>query len=322
MARMRDDQEGVYAFLAGQLAECEVVPVLGAGANLCDRPSNAKFELGRYLPDGRELAKWLVATYPGLAARYPMVKSQDLPRVAQHITMLAGKRPLYNTLHKVFAADYPPNSLHRFLARLSRRTRLAKGQCLLVVTMNYDTALETAFDELGEPYELVTYIADGEHIGKFRHFRSDGKSLVITRPSKYILHLDKCAIIAKIHGAVNRDRQPESYVITEDHYIEYLTRADTNLFPVSMGQKLLSSYFLFIGYSLRDWNLRVMLHRLWREQDDVTYNSWAILPHPDQIDQSAWEKRGVKILPITCDTFVDAMEAELQKLPPHDGPGP
>ena len=122
---------------------------LRLGANLCDRPQNASWEPGRYLPDGRELAAALVARYPWLAANYSRVQSQDLARVAQYITALVGKGPLYNTLHQVFDADYPPTSLHRFLAGLSRRTRLDKGQCLLVVTMNYDTALEKAFEELG-----------------------------------------------------------------------------------------------------------------------------------------------------------------------------
>jgi hypothetical protein len=312
-----DDLENVYAFLARQLSDCRVVPVLGAGVNLCDRPPNASWEQGRYLPDGHELTS-------ALAAKYHITPAGDLARVAQYITTLAGRGPLYDELHEVFDADYPTTSLHRFLARLSRHTRTTKGECLLVVTTNYDDSLERAFAEEREPYELVTYIAEGNDRGRFRHFHAGGKPSVITRPNKYKLQLTDSAVIAKIHGTVNRSRQSESFVITEDHYIDYISRADVGgLFPVSLAARLRSSHFLFLGYSLRDWNLRVMLYRLWGEQDGVGYNSWAIQPDPDQIDRSAWKKRSVEILPISCEEFVVAIEAELQKLsPPAGGPGP
>ena len=65
-------------------------------------------------------------------------------------------------------------------------------------------------------------------------------------------------------------------MITEDNYIDYLTRTDVStLMPVTLGAKLRHSHFLFLGYSMRDWNLRVMPHRIWAEQSR-SYKSWAI----------------------------------------------
>jgi hypothetical protein len=322
---MTEDLSGIYRFVAKQLLKGKVVPVLGAGVNLCERPPEAPWKPGRYLPNGRELA----AT---LARDYPMIQSRDLAQVAQYITAVAGQGPLYDELHDVFDADYPPTRLHRFLARVSGRVRAAGRECMLFVTTNYDDSLERAFIDEGEPYELVIYVADGRDRGRFRHFRSDGKVVVIDRPNKYNdLRLDRSPVIAKIHGAVGRHDNSDSFVITEDHYIDYLTRADVGgLLPVNLSAKLRTSHFLFLGYSLKDWNLRVMLHRLWEEQEGMTYNSWAVLSDPDPIDKFAWDERGVDILSVSCGEFATVIEAEVDKqlqaaegddLHPRDGVG-
>ena len=42
---------------------------------------------------------------------------------------------------------------------------------------------------------------------------------------------------------------------------------------------------------MRDWNLRVMLHRIWAEQSR-SYKSWAIQLDPNPIDEEFWHRRG------------------------------
>jgi hypothetical protein len=310
-----------------RLLEGKVVPVLGAGVNLCDRPRRATWEPGRYLPDGRELAEALAQPY------FPEVECHELTEIAQYIAAIEGEGPLYDRLHELFDANYPPTQLHHFLVSLSRRMRESEAsECLLIVTTNYDDSLERAFHEKGELYDLVTYIAYGEHRGCFQHTRPDGTSTLIDRPNEYIdVGLDQRAVIAKVHGAVDRSHcgrpdgneahplpsshkpappRADSFVITEDDYTDYLTHADiTTLFPVSLASKLHRSHFLFLGYSLRDWNLRVMLYRLRAKQMGKNYKSWSIQPHPSPIDRAAWEERGVDILPITVERFISELKA-------------
>jgi hypothetical protein len=79
---------------------------------------------------------------------------------------------------------------------------------------------------------------------------------------------------------------------------------------------MMTSHFLFLGYSLRDWNLRVMLYRLWGEQQGKEFKSWAVQSDPNPIDQFAWDERGVEILPVGCEDFLDAIEAEIEGPPP------
>jgi hypothetical protein len=116
-------------------------------------------------------------------------------------------------------------------------------------------------------------------------------------------------VILKVHG----DNKLDSFVITEDHYIEYIERAADlrKLLPVKLAAKLKNSHLLFLGYSLRDWNLRVVLHRLWKEQEGRTFKSWAVQASPDPIDRKAWATRGVEILPVRVEDFVAKVEHQL-----------
>jgi SIR2-like domain len=240
------------------------------------------------------------------------IDSRDLARVSQYFAVLAGEGPLEEELHEVFDSDCPPTPLHRLLARLARGVREVNRECMLIVTTNYDNSLERAFTEEAEPYELVTYIAQGGDRGLFRHITANGDTTTIRIPNKYDkIQLNQRTVIAKIHGSVD-SINGDSFVITEDHYIEYITRADAaSLFPATLAAKLRTSHFLFLGYSLRDWNLRVMLYRLWGEQEGKNFNSWAIQKNPDPIDRDSWKKRGVDILTASVEDFVAAVEQRL-----------
>jgi hypothetical protein len=307
---MADDLGPVYDLITGRLLKGKVVPVLGAGVNLWQRPPPG-FEPGKYLPSAQELADELARDL-----RNAEIDSRDLARVSQYMVALMGEGALEEKLRDVFDADYPPTHLHRFLARLSRNTRESgkARECMLILTTNYDDSLERAFIQEGEPYDLVTYIAIGRDCGRFRHIRPDGAQNVIRRPNEYDgFQLDRRPVIAKVHGAVDRVNGKGSFVITEDHYIDYITRAANlgKLLPITLRSKLKNSHLLFLGYSLRDWNLRVMLHRLWEEQEGRNFESWAIQVNPDQIDRKAWAKRGVEILPVRVEDFVAEVEQRL-----------
>jgi len=290
--------------------EGRVVPLLGAGVNLCGRRASDGWGRGtRYLPSGAELAEYLAETFD-----YPDT-ARDLVRVSQYVSVVLGDAPLYDELHDVFAADYEPTPLHSFLASVpavvARQDATPRDRHQLVVTTNYDDALERAFEAAGEEYDLVAYVADGDDRGKFRHRPPDGDTVVIDRPNEYAgLSLDTRTVILKIHGAVDRDdRDRDSFVITEDNYIDYLTRTDiSSLVPMTLAAKLKTSHILFLGYSMRDWNLRAIFHRIWQERKRG-YKSWAIQRDPEPIEQAFWQRRGVDILDVDLEEYV----VELQR---------
>ena len=298
------------------MLEGKVVPLLGAGANLAGRPPDTPWERGRYLPSGVELAHHLASRFD-----YPDDGDRpDLLRISEYASVMTGSGPLYEQLHEVFDADYAIGPLHRFLASLPARVAEAgrPRACPMVVTTNYDDALERAFRDVDEPFDVVSYLADGEHRGKFVHWAPGAEAVVVERPNEYrAVRPDERTVILKMHGAVDRtspDAPWDSYVITEDHYIDYLARTDiANLVPVALAAKLRRSHFLFLGYGMRDWNLRVILYRIWGEQK-LRYKSWAVQLRPSQLDREFWELRGVDVLDLPLAAYIAALETALTGL--------
>ncbi|HVF50704.1 MAG TPA: SIR2 family protein [Pyrinomonadaceae bacterium] len=304
-----------YDSVIDSLEECELVPFFGAGVNLCGRPENTEWRLGEYLPSGGELSAYLASKF-----NYPWAETRDLLRVSQYIALVRGVGPLNKRLREVFMPEYPPTPLHHFFAKLPQtlQQRTGRASHQLIVTTNYDDMMERAFGAAGEQFDVVTYMTSGSHEqrGKFLHTAPDGEVRLIEKPNEYRLPLDENrnltrSVVLKIHGAVDRtapDR--DSYVITEDHYIDYLTRSDiSSLVPVTLAEKLKSSNFLFLGYSLRDWNLRVILHRIWMEQQqNANYKSWAIQLKPEKLEQKFWENRDVEIFHAPLDAYIADLE--------------
>jgi hypothetical protein len=285
-----------YSLVAEFLGDGDVIPFFGAGANLCDRPDDTPWERGRFAPSGGELAQVLAAS-----SRYPDPDPKlDLLRVSQYVDALLGEGRLYRFLHEVFDANYPPTSVHRFFARVPAVLRARGRQQLLLMTTNYDDLVERAFTEAGEQFDVVWYEAkNGPNQGRFLHRPPEGDVVAIERPNEYIgLALEQRPVVLKLHGAIDRvNPKGDSYVITEDSYIDYLVGGDVGLqIPFTLLERMSESHFLFLGYSMRDWNLRVILNRIWGAQQ-LDLQSWAVQraplnPGAREVEEALWRDRG------------------------------
>jgi hypothetical protein len=283
-----------------------VVPFLGAGANLCERPSDASWEDG-YLPSGAELAAYLAEPYG-----FPEA-DLDLLRVSQWVDLVSSPRALADELHGVFSRDYAPNKLHRFLATLPRVLReQGRDVCgQLVLTTNYDDVLERAFAEADEPVDVVVYEARRDE-QRFVHLRPDGERVTIVEPARYRdFALEQRSVILKIHGDVDRDdSELDTFVVTEDHYIDYLAGESVRaLIPAYLMRRLRESDLLFLGYSMRDWNLRVILRQIWAEQG-VSTGGWSIQRSPSELDERFWARQRIEILAVPLEDWVDSMREQ------------
>ena len=286
-----------------------MIPFLGAGASLCERPQESDWRQG-YLPSGSELAAFFAESYA-----YPEHGPLDLVRVSQYVELTAGDAALYEELHSIFAGTYAPNKLHRLLAALPAAQRAADrpqaGQ--LLITTNYDDALEQAFAAAREPVDVVRSAIVANEPGTFLHVRPDGERVPIPRHTDYRgFALEERSVILKIHGAADRDDEDaDSYVITEDHYIDYLAQENLpRLIPAYLMARMRTSHFLFLGYGMRDWNLRVILRHIWAEQTRH-FASWAIQLAPGEIDRRFWDRHGVEIVDAALEEWVDTMRAQL-----------
>jgi SIR2-like domain len=319
-----EDVDEHYRTLITEIKNGLVTPFLGAGANLCSRPPGATFIQGQYLPDGAELAASLADRFD-----YPPTDPKELARVAEYAVQTSGSGALYQHLRKLFNHNYPSTPLHVMFAKLRSllRERGYPAPGLLLVSTNYDDVLERAFAEAGEPVDVVKYMtvvkdSQGRKLeGIFMHFPPEGDPVLIREPKTYTDfpededgNLER-SVILKIHGAVHRvDQELDSYVISEDDYIDYLTRTDISaLIPKKLVEKLMNSHFLFLGYSLRDWNMRAIFHRIWEERA-TQWVSWAVQLEPPTLDKKMWSKRGVEILDLGLDEYVAEVDRRLHEL--------
>ena len=296
-----------YSHVARELVKGSLTPFLGAGANLTGHVPGQPFVPGQRLPSGVELAADLAREF-----EYPGGPTDDLVRVSQWVYDRLGSGSLYSYLHNVFDHDYAPTSVHRLLARMPEYVRHQQGiEYPLFITTNYDDALERAFRDADEGFDLLTYLATGPDQGKFRHTTANGETRIIDRPNRYKgVSLQDRPAIAKIHGAVTRGvglPDDDSYVVTEDDYIDCLTRTDiVSFLPPSIVDRMQRCHYLFLGYSLRDWNLRAILHRIRRERA-LSNESWVVSPSPDPLEEKAWRNRNVEMFDFDLDAFAQAL---------------
>jgi Bacterial transcriptional activator domain/SIR2-like domain len=292
-------QEAARALRAGRL-----VLVLGAGINDGDN--------GDRYPRPDDVAAYLAERFDWPEER------RELARVAQFVAVTKGPGPLYDELHELLVADHQTAPLHDRLAELPSLLREHGAQQPIIATTNYDHALERALVNAGETFDTLSYVATGRDRGKFIHATADGPTTLIELPNTYAdLPVGNRLIVVKLHGQVDPDpgREHESFVVSEDDYIGYLAQTEiTSVLPVTLAAKLRRSHFLFLGYPLRDWTLRVFLQRIWLDERP-SYRSWAIQPGTEPFERDFWRYRGVDVVESKLGDYVDRLTTLLREAP-------
>ena len=181
-----EDVAGHLGHMMAMLKRGEVVPFLGAGANVWGGDGDEWQPYARQrLPSGDELARYLAGEFGPPSGPF------NLERVALDISISAGETALYGVLHEVFDGDYPPTRLHQLIARMPATLREKGWRALdVVVTTNYDDSLERAFQEIGVAYHVLSYIAPDDNHGRFAHYPPDGEMVVIDRSETYLMPED------------------------------------------------------------------------------------------------------------------------------------
>lgn len=285
-----------YTYILERLQKGRVIPFLGAGASLVGRPSTAPWHgpASGFLPKASELADYLDER-----SSYPSGVTTELTRVAQYFDGVMGRGGLDDELHEVFSRDYRPSRLHYWLAGFDQ---------IVIVTTNYDRLLEQAFHELKRPYHLVVYRTGAP---TFLLWEPGATEPCEVQATDLTIDLGRVPVIYKMHGTADPvSAAHDSYVITEDDYVEFLARMVTSTaIPTIFAEPFRRSHFLFLGYGLRDWNLRVILHRIWRDLPR-RYASWAIQHRAEPLEAEFWSKRGLTIYEIGLDQFLDKLDVQ------------
>ncbi len=335
-------EEPPYGVIWKQIEAGTVIPFLGAGASLGPRPTDDRGSTvpwsdadAAFFPSGAELGRLLADE-----CRFPDApESADLAKIASYYEVRARRALLKRRLHEIFARDYPIGTVHTFLAQSPRP--------LLIVTTNYDDLLERAFRLAGREFHLVTHPEErDEYAASVLWWKPGASAPDAFHPARLPLSLDVTSIIYKMHGSVARGAAGDSFVITEEDYVRFLARmTQKQAIPKRFMLHFKNSSFLFLGYGLGDWNLRVMLENLRGasgppparksvvtggmersedrldellanidfDPDDSDYPSWAIQHNPSILERTLWSYRNIQIFDVMLDEFVARIEQQRKR---------
>ncbi len=278
-----------YTGIAERLKDGTVVPFFGAGASA-----------GCGLPSGSRLAKLLAD-----AGEFPDIEgSGDLALVASYLVQKKDSLTLRAVLRKALAVHCQPGPLHLLLAGLDTLR--------LYVTTNYDNLIETAL-EPRSPWVVVDRGTPGNVWcrppgGEWKEVESKNLG--------YEIQDKKRPVVLKLHGSLDRDdRDNDSFLISEEHHVDFLGRPEGAQIPSILLNQMRERSFLFLGYGLKDWNVRVLLRKLAQARGRTEkITSWAIVLEPGQSEQEIWRRQDVEIHGVDLDSFVAGLDSALKQL--------
>jgi hypothetical protein len=337
-----------------------LVPVLGGDINLCGRPlENGKgpiswekevdgtksppstSELASHLleqarqskkldPPMREVARVLVRQ---LRAHKDSMSAVGLANVCQYIKFV-DPTILETGLPHILSEEYRPTPVHDFLVKLAQyQPNLAIPQdrpypC--IVTACFDHVLEQQLRKNNVPFHLLSFVLGDE--GGFYRYTPPGElpeQHVQLSPSDVEkLTFQEHAVVIKLNGGI--PTAARNFAITEDHYIDYLTHHGVReslpkILLAKLTKRQNSSHLLFLGYSPRHWNLRLILLRIWSEYLNNKNKRWTVILEKgfSEIDTKFWkqyellEERNLLQIdsPDSYDSYMNRLTERLATLP-------
>lgn len=277
-----------YAEIVKRLRAGTIVPFFGAGASIpCGLPSGAK------------LAERLV-----IAGKFPDAEGRDnLALVASYLVQNkdSDSLTLRDEIRQALSVVAKPGRLHQFLAS-EKFVDLR-----LFVTTNYDDLIEQTLEPRA-PWVVVDRGTPGivwcrPPGGAWKDCKSQDLG--------YTIIDRKRPIVLKLHGSLDReDRDQDSFLITEEHYVDFLGRTDDGQIPPMLATAMKEKSFLFLGYGLRDWNVRVLLRKLAQTRGRTErIRSWAVVLNPTKAESELWKAQNVEMHGIDLDDFVTGLES-------------
>jgi hypothetical protein len=116
------------------------------------------------------------------------------------------------------------------------------------VTTNYDDLIERAFEAAGRPFDTVVHLTE-PGLGGDVLWRPNGVEQKAVLAKDVDIDMSSVSVVYKMHGGI--DRSPAGH--------------SQYLFSIFFAEPFQTRPFLFLGYGLYDWNLRVVLNRIEKE---------------------------------------------------------
>ncbi|MEJ2351873.1 MAG: SIR2 family protein [Anaerolineales bacterium] len=253
---------------SGKAGEC--ILFLGAMAS-APSPEDSPYHYKKAPPGGAELSRRLAER-----CGYPSQDVTNLPRVALYYERRPGgsRRALVQAIKDEISGPgddpYLPSPALEMLAALPFR---------IIITTNYDRlfdiALSRANTKSGRPKIPIVH----------KYNPSDDPPKMAPLDPE-----EERPVFLKLHGDIE---VPESVVVTEEDYIRFIQKMSVvHLHPIHehIRARMNTWPILFIGYSLKDYNLRLLFRTLrWHLDVADIPLSFSVDPYPDDLIISVWQ---------------------------------
>lgn len=223
-----------------------------------------------------------LATTSGFEKEFTKESVNNLQRVSLHFQRRFSRNRLVDRVREEVDAGKKASPALRALAELNFP---------LVITTNFDKLFERALYAAGKDPRKVVYSRDGQRQ------TPDHPDPTAQRP-----------FVFKIHGDID---EPESIVITDEDYIDFVLRmSDRDVFhpvPETFRYNFKRWSTLFVGYSLLDYNLRLLFKTLrWKVDQANIPDAYSVDLYPDPLILDVWqnERRYIKFIAQDVWTFV------------------
>jgi len=208
-----------------------------------------------------------------LSDRFPGEDASNLQRVALFYEIARSRRQLVDAVNAAVQAAKRPSPVLRALAEIDFP---------LVITTNYDRLFEDALVGAGKQPRVAVYTPNLEATTDYRDPTSESP------------------VVFKIHGDISR---PETIVITDEDYIQFVLRMSNkdpyDPVPLTLKYYLTGWTTLFVGYSLLDYNLRLLFKTLrWKIDSASVPDMYSVDFQPDPLIFDVWhnQRRYVKFI--------------------------
>lgn len=160
----------------------------------------------------------------------------------------------------------------------------------IIYTTNYDPFLERAFDHHKKPYNRIVHVKDFTK-------GSGGKTQIV-----------------KLHGDLSDEN---SIILTESSYFERLDFESP--LDIKLRADILGKTILFIGYRLRDINIRYLFYKLtklWKSAGsaDVRPTSYIFLSRPNPVQDRVLRSHSIHPIFSELDSPQEGLEKFLEDL--------
>lgn len=239
-----------------------------------------------------------------------------------------GRGSLWTNLSLVISGKKEVTQTHALLAAAAKRyfEQADVWQDYLILTTNYDCLMEDALDRIGVGYvALTTRKSDQKVLVRFSEAVKDAAALTkmnsgVFFPDKLFLQKPKpLVVVCKMHGCLNPalTEKDDGLVISDNDYVNYISQMNSShgTIPSYVNTLMQDKPFLFLGYSLNDWNVRSVFETIRKKRgEDFGGQDYAVMSYVGEYERLFFQRNGVTILKTDLNSFCNSIMAVVQTL--------